>query len=155
MKPVLNITHHQHLKSLATADRQVPSWIVDLQPGELVRLLRQQLHMTQSQLAGRSGVPQAKIARIETGKIDFRISTLKRLLEALGASPILLAHRNVSGKEMCRKRARAVAERNVGRILGTSALEAQQPRPANTKAMIREEERRLLEKNPSELWNEL
>ncbi len=43
--------------------------------------------MTQRQLAKASGISQAAIARIETGRIDPRASTVERLLEAAGRIP--------------------------------------------------------------------
>jgi transcriptional regulator with XRE-family HTH domain len=39
--------------------------------------------MSQTSLAHRSGVPQAHIARPESGKLDARLSTLRRLFDAM------------------------------------------------------------------------
>lgn len=39
--------------------------------------------MSQSELAKKAGVSQAHIAKIETGKVDPRFSTVKRILECL------------------------------------------------------------------------
>jgi len=41
-----------------------------LPPGKFVRALRSALRMSQGILAERSGVPQAQIARIESGRIE-------------------------------------------------------------------------------------
>jgi DNA-binding Xre family transcriptional regulator len=56
-------------------------------PPRAVRLaeLRQGLGMSQEELAARAGVGQANISRIE-GRDDLKISTLARIVEALGAS---------------------------------------------------------------------
>lgn len=40
--------------------------------------------LTQRQLAAKAGVPQSTVARIESGGIDPRASTLDRLFHALG-----------------------------------------------------------------------
>jgi predicted transcriptional regulator len=40
--------------------------------------------MTQRQLAARTGIPQETIARIESGRVDPRVTTLDRLLEGCG-----------------------------------------------------------------------
>lgn len=57
------------------------------EPPQAVRLaeLRQGLGMSQGELAERAGVGQANISRIE-GRDDLRISTLARIVEAMGAS---------------------------------------------------------------------
>lgn len=47
---------------------------------------RQQKHMTQSELAKRSGISQAEISRIEHGKHNPSIKLLQRLAEGLGMS---------------------------------------------------------------------
>ncbi len=57
--------------------------------GGSIRARRIDLGWTQSELAERSGVPQADISRIENDRLDARWSTLRRLLTALaeGAEP--------------------------------------------------------------------
>jgi len=50
--------------------------------GRMVRYARRRGGMTQRQLAAKSGVPQESIARIERGRVDPRVGTLDRLLEA-------------------------------------------------------------------------
>ena len=51
-------------------------------PDEL-RTRRTSLELTQSDLADRAGVSQPLIARIEVGDVDPRLSTLRRIVEAL------------------------------------------------------------------------
>ncbi len=57
------------------------------EPPRAVRLaeLRQYLGISQEELAERAGVGQANISRIE-GRGDLKISTLARVVEAMGAS---------------------------------------------------------------------
>ncbi|MCZ7629656.1 MAG: helix-turn-helix domain-containing protein [Microthrixaceae bacterium] len=57
--------------------------------GGSIRARRIELGWTQSELAERSGVPQADISRIENDRLDARWSTVQRLLTALaeGAEP--------------------------------------------------------------------
>lgn len=52
--------------------------------GRMLRYARSRAGLTQRELAARSGVPQATIARIERGRADPRVDTLDRLLEACG-----------------------------------------------------------------------
>ncbi|WP_321417071.1 CBS domain-containing protein [uncultured Methanomethylovorans sp.] len=51
-----------------------------------IRQKRNELGLTQSELAKRAGVSQPLIARIEAGDVDPRLSTLKRILNAFDAS---------------------------------------------------------------------
>jgi len=48
----------------------------------MVRYARLRAGFTQRQLAAKSGIPQESIARIERGRVDPRVGTLDRLLEA-------------------------------------------------------------------------
>jgi len=52
--------------------------------GRMLRFARSRARLTQRELAARSGVPQETIARIERGRVDPRLGTLDRLLEACG-----------------------------------------------------------------------
>lgn len=51
-------------------------------PGRMVRYARRRSGLTQRELAARAGIPQETIARIEKGRVDPRVGTLDRLLEA-------------------------------------------------------------------------
>ncbi len=50
--------------------------------GRMVRYARRRGGMTQRELAAKAGIPQETIARIEKGRVDPRVGTLDRLLEA-------------------------------------------------------------------------
>ena len=55
------------------------------QPGEDIRRRRENLKLTQAQLAERSGVSQPRISAIERGA-DTTTVTIRRLAEALAAA---------------------------------------------------------------------
>ena len=52
--------------------------------GRMVREARRRANLTQRQLSAKAGIPQETIARIERGRVDPRVATLDRLLEACG-----------------------------------------------------------------------
>jgi transcriptional regulator with XRE-family HTH domain len=52
--------------------------------GRDLKRARRAAHLTQRQLADRSGIDQAVIARIESGAAQPRVDTLERLLRATG-----------------------------------------------------------------------
>jgi transcriptional regulator with XRE-family HTH domain len=55
-----------------------------MERGNLLRWARGRAGLTQRRLAGLAGVPQSTVSRIESGAIDPRTSTLRRLLQACG-----------------------------------------------------------------------
>ena len=58
-------------------------------PGRLILRLRRGLQMSQLRLAERAGVPRSLVGRVESGG-DVQVSSLRRLLEALGCGFALL-----------------------------------------------------------------
>ncbi|MDA0196793.1 MAG: helix-turn-helix transcriptional regulator [Bacteroidetes bacterium] len=50
--------------------------------GEIIRDARKEAHLTQEQLAERTGTKKSFISRIENGHSDIQLSTLYKLLEA-------------------------------------------------------------------------
>ena len=53
-----------------------------------LRELRESKHMTQAELAEKSGISRYSIIKLETGKSEYiRSSTAVKLAEALGISP--------------------------------------------------------------------
>ena len=51
--------------------------------GTEIRALRLKARLTQTELAKRANVSQSLIARIETGSVDARLSTIKKILTAI------------------------------------------------------------------------
>lgn len=49
--------------------------------GEILREARKEAHMTQEQLANKTGTKKSFISRIENGHSDIQLSTLYRLVE--------------------------------------------------------------------------
>lgn len=49
--------------------------------GEMIKEARKEAHMTQDDLAKRTGTKKSYISRLENGKIDIQISTLFKIFE--------------------------------------------------------------------------
>ncbi len=58
---------------------------------ENIRELREQKGMTQEELAELAGISQSHLSKIEAGSRNIGMKTYTRILEALGAVPILLS----------------------------------------------------------------
>jgi transcriptional regulator with XRE-family HTH domain len=55
--------------------------------GQTVRQARQERGMSQTQLGSAAGISVSEISRIERGTRGVRVTTLLRLIHALGAEP--------------------------------------------------------------------
>lgn len=75
-----------------------------LRPGLLVRSLRSALRMSQRQLSRRSGVPQAHLARLESGLVAPRVDTLERLLDAMFCGLLVLPRARLRPREAVARR---------------------------------------------------
>lgn len=57
-----------------------------LRIGSRLRELREELKMTQQQVADATGVPRSNISQIESGKHSISIDLLAKIAKAVGAS---------------------------------------------------------------------
>ena len=57
--------------------------------GQLLSTRRQELQLSQSDLADETGIPQADISRIECGKANPTIRTVEKILDALNLKLIV------------------------------------------------------------------
>ncbi|MCR4337585.1 MAG: helix-turn-helix domain-containing protein [Candidatus Omnitrophica bacterium] len=62
---------------------------LSLQVAEKIKTVRQELHLTQNELAERIGISQQIISRIENGRNDTRLSTLERVFHFLGEQIVI------------------------------------------------------------------
>ncbi len=70
--------------------------------------LREKHRLTQTELAQRTGLPQAQISRIERGVISPTSATLAKIAEALGADLRLVERSPQFGTELSARPARRV-----------------------------------------------
>ena len=63
---------------------------VEVSVGESVRILRELQELSQSQLSGLTGIPQATISAIENGRVNLGVERAKVLARALKCHPAVL-----------------------------------------------------------------
>lgn len=63
---------------------------VEVSVGESVRIVRELQELSQNQLAGLSGIPQATISAIENGRVSLGVERAKVLAKALKCHPAVL-----------------------------------------------------------------
>jgi transcriptional regulator with XRE-family HTH domain len=131
---------------------QAPSGVPS--PAVLIRELRKRLRMTQSQLAKRAGLPQSHIAKIESNKVDLRLSTIQKIFHALRGQPVLLLKPEEEVNHLLAAQAKVAARRRIDRLVGSMSLEKQRPDPGTLEQLLKEEEAHLLRHPASEIWDE-
>jgi predicted transcriptional regulator len=87
----------------------------------LLRHARRRADLTQRQLAARSGIPQATIARIETGRSEPRFALVRRLLRECGQD---LVSEDLRGQGIDRTMMRELLALTPGERLKLAAEEA-------------------------------
>jgi len=64
--------------------------LVDLTPGDSLRIVRELQELSQNELAERSGIPQPTISAIENGRANMGVDRAKTLARALRVHPAVL-----------------------------------------------------------------
>jgi transcriptional regulator with XRE-family HTH domain len=81
-------------------------------PHDLIRALRSELGMTQAQLARRVGLPQSHVAKIETGRVDLQIGTLRRIARAMFCEIDLVPRFKTEPRAVVARRAKEVRRKD-------------------------------------------
>jgi len=74
--------------------RKSPAEYARLPLHEALRRLRLRAGLRQGQLAAKAGVPQAYLCRLERGRVDARLSSLRRVFAALDCELLVLPRPN-------------------------------------------------------------
>ena len=124
----------------------------NLSIGELLKLVRLQLGMSQRALSKRAGVPQSTISRIEKGESDCNLSTLEKISKALSCDLVITPVLKDSIESIRHIQAKRVATKHISYLKGTMHLEMQEPDERFINELIKEEENALLHSPKSKLW---
>lgn len=127
-----------------------PAWFL---PGRQLRRIREELGMTQEQLAERTGSHQHSVARIEndtTGSV--RLSTLGKMAESLGCRLSIAFVPVVSMEDEMKAWSRRVAEKLVKISSGNMAMELQGPNQNVREREVERLQREIFEKHRSAFW---
>ncbi len=153
-KDSLPVSSRMMLDRLVSCGKKLPETMEEFAPHVVIRRIRNALHMTQAQLAKRAGMPQSHLAKIETGKVDVQLSTLRRILRAMYCEAVVLPKFLKSPQAALAERIKEVARRKIARVAGTMALEKQLPDDKVIHALIRSEEERLMSRPSADIWEE-
>ena len=120
-----------------------------------VRILRTALRMTQKQLAQRAKIAQPHLAGIERGKGNPRISTLKRIFDALSCPMAIEPRPTKPIAELLSTQARIIALKRLKQSMGTMALEGQAPTPEVFRQLLNKYTQEISEDRREQLWGDV
>ena len=109
--------------------------------------------MTQEELAHRASITQANLVKIESGKTNPRVGTLKRIFEGLSCDLLIEPRPQKPIDELLRGRARSVALKRLKQAMGTMALENQAPGSEAFLQLLEKRTDEILKDRSERLWN--
>jgi predicted DNA-binding mobile mystery protein A len=121
-----------------------------------IRAIRDALGMSARQLAGRLGVTQQAMARIENGEREgaVTVKTLRRVAERLDCVFVCGFVPRTSLEASIRRQAQQVAAKRLGQATQTMALEDQALGNAENQRILSALVNELTDKPPPNLWDE-
>ena len=140
----------------ASLQRLAPLRGVNPPPKGWVRAIRDALGMTAKQLAGRLGISQQSVARIEKDELSgsVTIKTMRRVADSLDCVFICGFVPRSSLEATVRKQAEQLASRRLAQASQTMALEDQALKAEENKKVLSGMVDELVDELPSNLWSE-
>ncbi len=126
----------------------------NLKPNDWIRLLRNYLRMTQAELAKRAKITQANLVAIESGKVDPRVGTLRRIYHGLSCRLSVEPRPQQPLENILRGRAQAVALQRLKQTMGTMALEEHAPDEEMVKMLLDKRTDDILRDPREKLWRQ-
>lgn len=121
-----------------------------------IKVIREALGMSASQLAKRVGIDQSRISRIENNEAagDLKLSSMNKIAEGLGMKFIYAFIPHQSLEEMVRDRARKIARQQIAQVNKTMRLEDQELSTEEKAKAFDDLVQKILIDDPKGLWDE-
>jgi predicted DNA-binding mobile mystery protein A len=142
------------LEGIFLAGKALQKKLQSLPAGQLIPLIRRQLGMSQRILAARAKIQQSSVTRIESGRFDPNIATLKKIVEAMDCDLVVTIVPKTDVKTTRENQAKLKAKQKIRYLHGTMSLEKQTPNQKLLKELYDEEVKNLLDSSSSALWDE-
>lgn len=142
------------LEEIFLAGKALQKTFRGLSVGQLIPLIRRQLRMSQRTLAARASIQQSSIVRIESECSDPKVSTLKKIVAAMGCDLVIAIVPRTDLDAIRENQAKLKAEQKISYLHGTMSLEKQAPNQKLLKELFDEEVKNLLNSSGSELWQD-
>lgn len=152
MAPTPSIPQKMFLEEISEIAHTVFLKQKHLPIGEHIKLIRQQLGMSQKNLARRCHMNQAMISKIETGDTLPTIAGLKKILDALSCDLLIIPILKAPIESIRQEQAYLIAQKQMQYLQGTMSLEKQEPDKLLIERMTKQKAEELLHKPGSKLW---
>lgn len=121
-----------------------------------IKLLREALGMSTTQLGKRVGIDQSRISRIENAEAegDLKLSTLKKVAEGLNMKFVYGFIPNDSLETIVIQQAKKIAKRRMERVNKTMRLEEQELSAEEKVKAFEDLIQKILVENPKDFWDE-
>lgn len=123
--------------------------------GRWVKLMRQALSMTTTQLAHRAGLDQSRIPRIEKQELggDIKLSTMEKIAEAMNMRFVYGFVPNEPLENLMANQARKIARERLKHLSHTMSLEEQQLSNSEASKALKDMVQKILIEEPKDFWD--
>ena len=126
----------------------------DVRISSFIYLIRKKLRMSQKQLAKRVGVPQSYISKLESGKVDPNLQTLKKIFQALFCYILIIPMPIEDLDQIIERKAQKIAKKRIEHLQGTMSLEKQDLDKKTLNELINEEKKDIIDSFSSNIWED-
>ena len=140
------------LEEIAQSAKNLHLTTRGLKVGELIKLIRSQLKMSQSVLAKRAKVPQSTVSRVEQNQGTPTLTVLSKIFGALFCNFVIAPIFKEPIDAILYNQAKLIAKKNINYLKGTMNLEKQKPDKKLLEELFKQEIEELLQGPGTKLW---
>lgn len=121
-----------------------------------IKLIREALGMTTTQLSKRVGIDQSRITRLENAEIegDLKLSSLKKIAEGLDMQLVYAFVPKTNLEDMVQEQAKKIAKKRMKKVSHTMRLEDQELSDTEKAKTLEDLIHKILIDEPKDFWEQ-
>lgn len=121
-----------------------------------IKLIREALDMTTTQLSKRVGIDQSRITRLENAETegDLKLSSLKKIAEGLDMQFVYAFVPKTNLEDMVQDQAKKIAKKRMQKVSHTMRLEDQELSEAEKAKTMEDLVQKILIEEPKDFWDQ-
>lgn len=121
-----------------------------------IKLIREALGMTTTQLSKRVGIDQSRITRLENAEIegDLKLSSLKKIAEGLDMQFVYAFVPKTNLEDMVQEQAKKIAKKRMKKVSHTMRLEDQELSDTEKAKTLEDLIHKILIDEPKDFWEQ-